>query len=178
MVNEFNLYKSLMSTVLKMVGSLFIGSVADKVGLKFLVMLSFVAMFFADAVDYLNYAFLEELPLEFLYIDVPISFFQYVGFYLAVYGLLSRFVPQNQLATRMAFLDGISTVAFTVGTAPSAPIFRAVGYYGVFGISTGLNALAALLVIFWVKNYPKGYVMTEEEKKASNTTWLILKSWE
>ena len=169
-VNEFNTYKSMMRTTLMMVGSLFIGSFADKVGLKFVVAMSLVGFLLGEVVDFVNYAFLEELPLEFLYIEIPVGFIQYVGIYLAVYGLLSRFVTPQQFATRMALMDGIMTVTFTIGTAPSAPIFRAVGYYGVFAISTVLNVIALLLVLFWVKNYPDGYIMTEEEKKAKEST--------
>ncbi len=167
-VNEFNLYKSLMANILRTVGSLFVGAFADKYGLKTCILISFLGTFLGDLIDYLNYAFLEELPLEALYADIITQFLSSIAWFLAIYGLISRYASKSQMATRMAFVDGFNTIAFTLGTAPSAVVFRAVGYYGVFGISTALNVIAFLYAVFLLNDYPKGYVKSEEESAKSN----------
>ena len=163
MVNRFDFNKSLMANIAKTVGALFVGAFADKYGLKACIIMSFMGTLLGDVVDFTNYAFLEELPLEFLYLEVPCNLLAFVGFYVAVYGLVMRFTSSSKMASRMAFVDGMGSIAFTLGTAPSAPIFRAVGYYGVYSIASTLNAIALLYAIFILKDYPKGYTKSAEE---------------
>jgi MFS family permease len=167
-VNEFGLYKSMMACVLTTFTSLFTGAFADKYGLRTLITWSLVVTYVAEAIDYLNYTFLEELPLEFLYLDVPVQALK-SGYYMALYGIISRYAAAGNLASRMAFLDGVVNVAFAVSTAPSAVIFRAVGYYGVYGISTGLITIGFVYHLFFVRNYPRGHEKEElDSKKKSN----------
>ena len=152
------------------------------------------AYFLSDALSYLNLIFLAELPIGVLYLqDIwgPLA----SGLYLALYGILSRFSNPDSLASRLAVFDSIFTVmgktdslhysSFItyvfldegiIGTLVSAPLFNAVGYYGVYAINSFLNLMALIYTIFVVKNYPVGYTRqkkdTREETTDDKRSWL------
>ncbi len=129
-----------------------------------------------EALNFLNYAFLEELPLEVLYLGAPIATMK-VGFFMAVYGIISRFSPPEKLSSRMALTDGLTTLANIAGTIPSAAIFRAIGYNGVFGIMTATVVLALAYNLLFVKNFPQGYVLkTSKESRSASTVVGLLRS--
>ncbi len=102
------------------------------------------------ALEFLNYTFLEELPLEFLYVGPFIAILQ-TGFYMAIYGILSRYVEPRHLATRMALQDGLSTLANIFGVLPSAAIFNSLGYYGVYTVYGAIMAVAFAYNVTFVR---------------------------
>ena len=57
----------------------------------------------------------------------------------------------------------------------SAPLFNAVGYYGVYAINSFLNLMALIYTIFVVKNYPVGY--TRQKKDTRKETTDDKRSW-
>ena len=152
------------------------------------------AYFLSDALSYLNLVFLAELPIGLLYLqDIwgPLS----SGLYLALYGILSRFSNPDSLASRLAVFDSIFTVmgktdllhysSFItyvfldegiIGTLVSAPLFNAIGYYGVYAINSFLNLMALIYTIFVVKNYPVGYSRQKKDNREETTddkrSWL------
>ena len=71
-----------------------------------------------DLQDYLNYAFFDTLPIEFMYFE---CFAQslYAGFYVGAYGLVANFSRPSQRAQRFARMDAISLLAFTISVAVS-----------------------------------------------------------
>ena len=152
------------------------------------------AYFLSDALSYLNLVFLAELPIGLLYLqDIwgPLT----SGLYLALYGILSRFSNPESLASRLAVFDSIFTVMGKtadslhyscfityvfldkgiIGTLVSAPLFNAVGYYGVYAINSFLNLMALIYTIFVVKNYPVGY--TRQKKDTRKETTDDKRSW-
>ena len=65
--------------------------------------------FLTEVLEYLNVAFLAELPLSVLYLD---NLFKAMrsGLYLALYGILSRFCSPDNLASRLAVFDSLITM--------------------------------------------------------------------
>ena len=148
--------------------------------------------------SYLNLIFLAELPIGVLYLQyflAPLT----TGLYLALYGILSRFSSPDNLASRLAVFDSIFTVMGkedtawrfspsinvhvyfyidpgVIGTLFSAPLFNALGYYGVYAINSSLNLMALIYTIFVVRNYPVGYKRQKKETRKDNTdeqrSWL------
>ena len=57
----------------------------------------------------------------------------------------------------------------------SAPLFNAVGYYGVYAVNSSLNLLALMYTIFVVRNYPVGY--KREKKDTSKDSGDDERSW-
>ena len=57
----------------------------------------------------------------------------------------------------------------------SAPLFNAIGYYGVYAINSVLNLLALMYTIVVVKNYPDGY--TRQKKDTSREISDDKRNW-
>ncbi len=98
---------------------------------------------------------MSELPIEFMYADAVFNTPIMMTWQVAVYGLLSRHVPGEDLATRMAVFDGFSQLISICCTAASAPLFAAIGYYGVYGINTCCSVAALTYAVFVVREYPR-----------------------
>ncbi len=107
-----------------------------------------------EVFDYVFYAFLDKLPIEFMYCEVVVTAPIGITFYLAVFGLMTRFVGEGELATRMALLEGLSMLLNVVGTAFAAPLYHAVDYYGVYAVNTSLAITATLYATCVLKEYP------------------------
>ena len=162
-VNSFNLGKSMASAVMYIIASFFVGGFADRFGFKMTLIVSFIGDFFHEVVDWVFYIFLEDIPLYFLYADIPFKALN-EGYFIAMYGLINNFVSKNKLATRIAFSEGIYTIGWIIGVTPSAPIFRALGYYGVYVIHDVTMTMAFLYHLMFVHNLPKGQFKEAAEK--------------
>ena len=163
-VNRFNLGRSWANSVIAIIVSLFVGGFTDRFGFKMTLTMSFIGVLLQGAVDWIFYIFLEDIPLYFLYghllFNPLIS-----GYYLALYGLINTFVSKDKLATRISFADGGYTIGWIIGVTPSAPLFRALGYYGVYAIHDILYIIALLYHLIFVRNHPRGREMNPGEGK-------------
>ena len=163
-VNRFNLGKSWANSVLAIIASLFVGGFTDRFGFKMTLSMSFIGVLLIGVVDWVFYIFLEDIPLYFLYAHLlfnPMT----SGYYLALYGLINRFVSKDKLATRISFADGGYTIGWIIGVTPSAPLFRALGYYGVYATHDIIYIIAFLYHLIFVRDYPKGKGKEPGEKK-------------
>ena len=163
-VNRFNLGRSWANSVIAIIVSLFVGGFTDRFGFKMTLTMSFIGVLLQGAVDWIFYIFLEDIPLYFLYAHLlfnPLT----SGYYLALYGLINTFVSKDKLATRISFADGGYTIGWIIGVTPSAPLFRALGYYGVYAIHDVLYIIALLYHLILVRNHPRGREMNPGEGK-------------
>ena len=162
-VNSFNLGKSMANAVMAIIFSFFVAGFTDRFGFKMNLTMTFIGMFLSEVVDWVFYIFLEDIPLYFLYADLVFRAMD-AGYFIAMYGLINRFVSKDKLATRIGFSDGIYTIGWIIGVIPSAPIFRAVGYYGVYLTHDITLAIAFLYNLIFVHDYPKGQLKETTEK--------------
>ena len=51
----------------------------------------------------------------------------------------------------------------------SAPLFNAIGYYGVYAINSSLNLMALIYTILVVRNYPVGYKLQTKDTSKDAT---------
>ena len=80
-----------------------------------------------DAVDFTNYAYFDSLPIEFLYLDSLCNVTGgFVTYYLATYGLVTRFNQKSHWATRLAAFDGVESTMVLMGTLLAPLIFEKV----------------------------------------------------
>ena len=163
-VNRFNLGKSWANSVMSIIASLFVGGFTDMFGFKMTLSMSFIGVLLIGAVDWVFYIFLENIPLYFLYVHLLFNP-MISGYYLALYGLINRFVTKDKLATRISFADGGYTIGWIIGVTPSAPLFRALGYYGVYATHDVLYILAFLYHLIFVREYPSGKGKEPREEK-------------
>ena len=152
-VNRFNLGKSMAETVLSIISSLLVGGFVDRYGFKITLTMAFIGFYMKDVIDWVFYIFLEDIPIYFLYTQIPFEAMT-TGYYIAMYGIINKFVSKNKLGTRIGFCDGIDSVGHIVGTIPSAVIFRAVGYYGVYATVEIFLTLAFLYHVIFIRNSP------------------------
>ena len=152
-VNNFLLGKSLASTVVSAIASLLVGGFADRFGLKITLTMAFIGFFMKDVIDWMFYIFLEDIPLYFLYAELPFEAMS-TGYFIAMYGIINKFVSKDKLATRIGFCDGIYSIGSIIGVTPSALIFRAVGYIGVYAIAEIILLLAFLYHLVFIHNSP------------------------
>ena len=145
-VNDFNRNKLLLDNFIFLFVCLFVGAFSGKFGFKTTIILSltsksllsiqvscvknrslFSGELLKDAVDFTNYAYFDFLPIEFLYID---SLSNITGgavtYYLAAYGLVTRFNQKSRWATRLAAFDGVESATTLIGTLLAPLIFEKV----------------------------------------------------
>jgi hypothetical protein len=72
---------------------------------------------------------MEELPIQFIYLDSLFLMPLGTAFSIGIYGLMTRHCKSGELATRMSLLEGSSTIADMVGKALADQLCNAVGYY-------------------------------------------------
>ena len=174
-VNRFNLGKSWANSVMAIIVSLFVGGFTDRFGFKMTLTMSFIGVLLIGVVDWVFYIFLEDIPLYFLYAHLlfnPMT----QGYYLALYGLINRFVSKDKLAMRIGFSDGVYTIGWIFGVTPSAPLFRALGYYGVYATHDILYIIAFVYHLIFVRNYPKDKEIEPGEEKSKETMDNLEKS--
>ena len=174
-VNRFNLGKSMATTVMSIISSLLVGGFIDRYGFKTTLTMAFIGFFMKDLVDWVFYIFLEDIPLYFLYADIPFEAMT-TGYFIAMYGIINKFVSKDKLATRIGFCDGIYSIGWIIGVTPSAVVFRAVGYYGVYAIAEIFLTLAFVYHLIFIRNNPKWQEADAGEEKTRDQTENKVKS--
>jgi hypothetical protein len=135
-----------------------------------------------DVIDVLNYAFLDTLPIEFLYLDSVTQLLGgFIAYYMACYGLVTRFNPTSKWATRLSTYDGVEAVMVLVGTSLAPALFRKVSYYGVYAMRSFLMAMAILYTVFVVREHPseaskEKHLLEQEKKKKPQSVSEFLSS--
>jgi len=115
-----------------------------------------------------NYAFIETLPLEFFYFDSIASFFGgSTVYFLGVYSFGTTVTTPKERAYRLARLDGIETLAVIIGTLLSPVIFRNLGYFGNYAISSAMFASAIVYLVWFVKEPIQRQALEFKEAEAS-----------
>jgi len=75
----------------------------------------------------------------------------YAVYFLGIYSYGVTVTHSSERAFRLSRLDGIETFGAVIGTLLSPHIFKHLGYYGNYIISSGFFALAILYLILFVK---------------------------
>jgi hypothetical protein len=103
-------------------------------------------------INIVNYAFIETLPLEFLYLDNIAAFFGgSTVYYLGVYSYGTTVTKPEERAHRLARLDGVETLGNVLGTLLSPFVFRQLGYFGNYAVSAGFFGLAIAYLVCCVR---------------------------
>ena len=96
--------------------SLFVGSLSDDFGRKPLMVVPLIGVVLSNAALLLNYLFIEELPVQFFYVDrIWLIFGGASVFYLGSYGYLASITLPSERAYRLARADGVETASLILG---------------------------------------------------------------
>ena len=152
LTNNFQMKGQWITSVPGILFSLYAGPLSDKFGRKPLMMFPIVGFIFSSVGGIINYAFLEDLPLQFFYIDtIPTFLGGMIVYYLGLYGYGASVSEPEERAHRIARLDGVETIATMIGTLLSPLVSKQLGYFGNYGLFAGLSLLAALYLKVFVK---------------------------
>ena len=76
-------------------------------------------------------------------------------------------------------VEGTDYASVSVGNLISGPLFVAIGYFGVFGVSSVCNIIALLYLVFWVQeSVPAKNEDTKEEvmerQSSASSSWGVV----
>ncbi len=133
--------------------------------IKYVVLYYNLGALIADLVDYVNYYWFAELPLEFLWIEQVVQSL-YAGFYVGIYGIIANHSEVSDRAFKLARMDAGLTIIMIFGFALANPVFEALSYYKTYAINTASIVLGSLYTQFVVKEHKDGnYVIVDVEKQ-------------
>jgi MFS family permease len=125
---------------------------SDEFGRKPLMFFPMLGIVVSILFNIINYAFIEDLPLEFFYLDNVGSFFGgYAVLYLGTYSYVTNVTKPEERAQRLARLDGFEVFGYVTGTLASPLILKNLGYFGNYGFSGGMIALGISYLLIFVK---------------------------
>ena len=160
----------------------------DKFGCKPFLMLNLFGQLIGDIGIMINFAFIEQLPLEFFFIEtlyglfggapvwylskychkVPVKCYLKVIFISGMYAYGALVSKPESRATRLALFDGTESLFVVIGTILSPIIKNNFGRYTNYGLKVGCTFLALLYIIFLVKEPPKSD--EDKDKKQEKLT--------
>ena len=154
----------ILKTIPMVIFALFLGPWSDKAGRKMLILLPFLGYFLYCITFIINVYFYDELVVEFLWFESIASYFGgFALLFLGGYGYIADTTSQNSRTIRIAVLDGMFSVAETIGGFVNGYIFASLGYYGSFGIASGCYLIGAMIIFFTVHDNKS---KDEQERKA------------
>lgn len=71
---------------------------------------------------------------------------------MAVFSYIADITTEEMRTVRVGFINVFSTVGIPIGSALSGILYLRTGYYGVFGITSGLFGIGVLYAIIRIKN--------------------------
>jgi MFS family permease len=172
-VNNFQMKSQWISSVPIIFFSLIAGALSDEFGRKPLLFFPMLGNLLAMVLNTINYAFIEDLPIEFFYLENVSAFFGgYAVYYLGMYSFVTNVTKPKERAHRLARLDGMEILGHVAGTLLSPYILDKIGYFGNYGISAGSILLGLVYFVLVVKE-PINKKAEKSEKKNSFNNLLL-----
>jgi len=115
-------------------------------------MFPMIGTLIAHIMAVINYSFIDELPLEFFYMEILSGVFGgYAVYYMGVYSFGTNVTTSEERARRLARLDGVEVLSNMIGTLLSPILKDKVGFLGTYGFGSLSVVFALLYLVFMVK---------------------------
>lgn len=162
-------WKSVIHTAIPTILMLFIGAWSDKTGKRKICMLMPVfGEFMTCVLNIINTYFFYEVNVEWTVV-MEVIFPSVTGgwytMFLGTFSYLGDVTSQETRTFRMGILSLCMTMSFPIGMGLSGVLLRYVGYYGVFGISAGLQLLNFCYIYFSIEDHTWLRDKTKEKLK-------------
>ena len=120
----------------RIIFALLAGNWSDKNGRKRLIQLPLFGQIATTLVLILNWAFLHQLPFNWLYAElVNEACGNFIVYYLGIYSYLADItLPGDNRTFRIGVADGLDYVSTMLGTTLSPQLFKLAGFYLVFSV--------------------------------------------
>ena len=143
----------ILQTIPMVIFALFLGPWSDSAGRKMLIFLPLIGKSVSVLTFLVNVYFFDELVVEFLWIETLSSYFGgWTLLYLGAYGYIADTTSEKSRTLRIVVMDGVGSVAETIGGVLNGYLFGALGYYGSFGASLACYILAFIVTFLLVHN--------------------------
>ena len=159
--------------------SVIAGALSDEFGRKPLLILPILGNVLAKITGLINYFFINDLPMEFFYLDNLGSFFGgYAVYYLGTYSYITNVTRPKERAHRLARADGVEVMGTILGTLLSPVIHDYLDYYGSYGFSSAFIFVSLVYCVLFVPEpLVKKQLEDNEEKKSFGTLlWSAVKT--
>ena len=171
-VNNFFVKSQWISSVPRIIFSLYGGPISDQIGRKPIILIPILGHAFMALSGIINYAFIETLPLEFLYLENISAFFGGLDlYYLGVYSYGTSVTTTENRAYRISRLDGTETIAMVIGIYVSSIVYETLGFYGNYGFCGGLAIIAVIYLTLFVKEPNSDKEAKRSDEPAKESKW-------
>lgn len=158
-------WRTYLSATIPCILALFVGSFSDRTGhRKFFMMVSIAGQLLIGINNMIHVYFFNELPLEALIFSEALI----EGFtggwcicFLTAFAFISTITTDEMRTFRLGLVSFSVTVAFPIGMGVSGILLKKIGYYGCYGLTSSLQFLNLMYLVFVVRD-PK---RNKEQKK-------------
>lgn len=170
-------WKSVIHTVVPTILMLFIGAWSDKTGKrKICMLLPVFGEFMTCILNILNTYLFYEISVEWTVV-MEVLFPSLTGgwytMFLGTFSYIGDVTSKETRTFRLGILSLCMTIGFPIGMGLSGILLRCIGYYGVFGISAGLQILNFCYILFTIEDH----TWLRDKNKVSNLITRFLRSF-
>ena len=151
-VSELNMISTMLSALPCIVVALFIGPWSDRNGRKPVMLLPMLGYILSTLYNLLNIYYFH-WPTKYLLVNGIFSIFGgFVSFLIGMYAYLADITSVRSRTTRIGLLDIFLYAGVPFGTFLSAYIFKAAGYFGIYGTTLAMQIIVCLYITFFIKD--------------------------
>ena len=147
-VTKFNMYSSILSAIPGMILALFIGPWSDRNGRKPIMIIPMIGYILSTIFTLINIYF-RQWPANYLLINGVWGITGgFVVFLIGMYSYIADITSVRARTTRIGVLDIFLFGGVPAGNFLSAYVFKYSGYFGIYGITLGIQIFILLYIIF------------------------------
>jgi len=151
-VSELNMITSMLSALPCILVALFIGPWSDRNGRKPVMLIPMVGYILSTLYWLLNIYYFH-WPAKYLLVNGVFSIFGgFVSFLIGMYSYLADITSVRSRTTRIGLLDIFLYAGVPAGTFLSAYLFKAAGYFGIYGVTLAIQIFVFFYISFFIKD--------------------------
>ena len=174
-VSELNMITNMLAALPCIVVALFIGPWSDRNGRKPVMLIPMMGYILSSLYWLLNIYFFH-WPAKYLLLNGIFSIFGgFVSFLIGMYSYLADITSNRSRTTRIGLLDIFLYAGVPAGTFASAYLFKAAGYFGIYGLTLVVQIFVFLYITFFINDTRGPYSdfsYPHSELDITNRGWL------